>query len=213
VPAKSSVTEGLAPAQLDVSRETLARLEQLHTLVARENERQNLVSAASLADFWTRHILDSAQLAALAPCDADRWADLGTGGGFPGLVVPFFHPAEITLIEARRLRAGFLSRAALDLGLSDRVSVRHARVEAVREGPFDVISARAFAPLDRLLRVARHLSTEKTVWVLPKGRTAKTELEAARASWQGGFRIEPSVTDPEAGIIVATGVRPRSRSR
>ena len=104
------------------------------------------------------------------------------------------------------MRADFLRRAAEALG----VAGRHPpvpRSSASRRAPFDVISARAFAPLPRLLDLGTGLSTTNSVWILPKGRNAQTELEALDASWQGDFRLEPSVTDPEARIIVATGVR------
>jgi 16S rRNA (guanine527-N7)-methyltransferase len=199
--------------QLDVPRETIARLENFAALLRTENERQNLVSKASLEHIWHRHILDSAQLVRFAPPGAGSWLDLGTGAGFPGLLVPLFHPAKVTLVESRRLRADFLHAAASILGISDRVEILCARLETVMTRPFDAISARAFAPLPRLLDVAERFSTAETIWILPKGRNAKSELEAARTSWQGDFRLEPSLTDAEAQIVVATRVRRKPRGR
>jgi 16S rRNA (guanine527-N7)-methyltransferase len=193
--------------QPGVSRETMARLGQLVHLVAEENDTQNLIAASSLDHIWARHIVDSAQLLAHSPPSAQSWVDLGTGAGFPGMVIAILHPGQITLVEQRRLRAEFLTRAVSALDLEDRVRVLQAKVEALPTRSFDVISARAFAPLDRLLVVAEHLSAPHTRWILPKGRKAKSELEAAHASWQGSFHVEPSLTDPEAGIIVAEGVR------
>lgn len=207
------MSEGDARGSLNVPRETLDRIEAFRALLANENRRQNLVSAASMEQFWARHIVDSAQLVRFAPADAVTWLDLGTGAGFPGVLVPLLHPARVTLVEVRRLRVEFLARAADILGVSGQVELRLARAERLEARSFDVISARAFAPLPRLLALAHRFSTDETVWILPKGRNAKTELEAARGSWQGDFRIEPSVTDPEAGIVVATRVRPRSRKR
>ena len=202
-------------ARFDVPRETMERLEAFVSLLKAENERQNLVSKASLESVWERHILDSAQLAHFAPDSARSWLDLGTGAGFPGLIAPLFHPAQMTLVESRRLRAEFLRKAASLLGLADRAEVICAKLEAVPGRPFDVISARAFAPLPKLLDLAERFSTSETVWILPKGRNAKSELEAARSSWQGDFRLEPSLTDAEARIVVASRVirrKPRGRS-
>lgn len=192
--------------ELGVSRETFERLAAFGALLRDENERQNLVSNATLDHFWLRHVMDSAQLLRLAPAGG-AWLDLGAGAGFPGLVVAALRSAPMTLIESRRLRADFLRRAAAVLRADPEII--HAPVERVTARPFAVISARAFAPLPRLLALAHRFSTEKTLWLLPKGRNAKSELEAIRAAWQGDFRLEPSLTDPDAQIVVATGVRPR----
>jgi 16S rRNA (guanine527-N7)-methyltransferase len=203
--------EAAARARLNVPRETLDRLEAFAALLREENERQNLVSRASLEHLWGRHILDSAQLLRFAPQQAGSWLDLGSGAGFPGLIVALLHPARVTLVEARKLRADFLRRSAATLGLD--VEIVAARAETVPARPFDVISARAFAPLDRLLTLGTRFSTEETLWILPKGRNAKSELATSRSSWQGDFRLEPSLTDDEAGIVVARGVRRRRKGR
>jgi 16S rRNA (guanine527-N7)-methyltransferase len=199
--------------RLDVPRETIERLEAFAQLLRTENVRQNLVSKSSIDALWERHILDSAQLIRFAPKDAKSWLDLGTGAGFPGLMVPLFHPAHVVLVESRRLRAEFLRTAASALGVAERVEILCSRLETVAERPFEVISARAFAPLPKLLALAERFSTPDTIWILPKGRNAKTELDAARSSWQGDFRLEPSLTDGDAGIIVASGVQSRKRAR
>jgi 16S rRNA (guanine527-N7)-methyltransferase len=202
-----------AKANLDVPRETLERLEAFADLLRRESEHQNLVSKASLETLWQRHVLDSAQLVRFAPEEAGTWLDLGTGAGFPGLLVPIFHPANVVLVESRRLRAEFLRKGAATLGIADRVEILCSKLEAVPEREFDVISARAFAPLPRLFLLTERFSTSGTVWILPKGRKAKSELDAARSSWQGDFRIEPSLTDADAGIVVASRVRQKPRGR
>ncbi len=199
--------------RLDVPRETIERLDAFAALLRDENGRQNLVSKGSLEALWDRHILDSAQIARFAPKDARRWLDLGTGAGFPGLLIPLFHSASVVLVESRRLRAEFLRTAASILEVTDRVEILNAKLESVPARPFDVISARAFAPLPKLLALAERFSTPGTVWILPKGRNAKSELDAARSSWQGDFRLEPSLTDADAGIIVATRVRAITRGR
>lgn len=196
----------------NVSRETMERLDRFVELLTRENETQNLVSSASLADVWNRHIADSAQLLRFALATGS-WVDLGTGAGFPGLVIGLLRREKTVLVEQRKLRADFLRRAIDLLEIGDRCEVREARVERLVPEPFSVISARAFAPLGKLLQLATPLATSATIWVLPKGRNAQTELEAALASWQGIFRLEPSVTDPEAGIIVAEQVRRRKKGK
>ncbi len=195
----------------DVSRETLARLDRFVHFLADENKQQNLVAETSLGSVWARHIVDSAQLFRLGK-GPSRWLDLGSGAGFPGLVIAALG-ASVTLVEERRLRVDFLARAAALLDVSDRVEIVRGRVETFETAPFATISARAFAPLDRLFGVAAHLAAPETRWVLPKGRNAKSELEAAQASWQGEFRLEPSVTDPEAMIVVAERVRRKSKGK
>jgi len=202
---------GWIERSFDVPRETMARLDAFAVLLREENERQNLVSRASLDRLWARHIADSAQLLRFAPAPDASWVDLGTGAGFPGLIVAALHQGPVTLIEARRLRAEFLARAAETLDIA--VEIVAGRAERVPPRRFDVISARAFAPLDRLLHLGTGFSTANSVWLLPKGRNAETELEALDPSWQGDFRLEPSVTDPHAQIIVAEGVRRAGRRK
>ena len=198
---------------LDVSRETLERVEAFLALLREENERQNLVSRATLDHVWSRHVVDSAQLIQHAPASACRWLDLGTGAGFPGLIVACLFPGEVTLVESRKLRVDFLARAADLLGVTARTSIVHANIANLQAPPFDVISARAFAPLPKLLTLAERFSTDETRWILPKGRNAKSELEAAESLWQGDFRLEPSITDPDAMIIVGERVRRRVKGR
>jgi 16S rRNA (guanine527-N7)-methyltransferase len=196
--------------ECDVSRETMARLDVFAGLLRDESERQNLVSRGTLDQLWLRHIADSAQLLRFASAGAS-WLDLGTGAGFPGLIAAALHDGPVTLVEERRLRVAFLRRAAEAMEL--RVEIHHGKVERLPPRPFDVISARAFAPLEKLLSLGTAFSTQKSLWLLPKGRNAETELAALDPSWQGDFRLEPSVTDPEAQIIVAEGVRRRAGRR
>lgn len=193
--------------ECDVPRETMARLDAFAALLREENARQNLVSRASLDQLWRRHIADSAQLLAFASPDGS-WIDLGTGAGFPGLIVAVLRAMPVTLVEERKLRVDFLRRATEMLGITTEIVA--ARAERVPPRPFGVISARAFAPLGRLLEIGTRFSTEKTRWILPKGRNAQSELEGIAAKWQGDFRLHDSRTDPDAKIIVATGVRRRA---
>ena len=189
-----------------VSRETVDRLEAYAALLRDESGRQNLVSRSTLETLWERHILDSAQLVRFEPHPGASWADIGSGAGLPGVVIACLVAGPVTLIEPRRLRADFLHRAVESL----RLSVTVVAVKAERAtGKFDVITARAVAALPDLLRISQHLSTRKTVWALPKGRNAQTELAEARRAWQGTFHVEQSITDPDSYIVVARGVKAR----
>lgn len=178
------------------------RLERLAALLTEENQRQNLVSASSLAEVWRRHIVDSAQLLVRVPRETcSPWIDLGTGAGFPGLVIAALRPeCRVVMIESRARRIEWLQRACAALGL-DRAEVLGLPVERVPEMKAAVISARAFAPLPRLLDLAARFSTSDTVWLLPKGRSAPQELDEL-TGWNHLFHVEQSLTDPEAGVIV-----------
>ncbi len=187
-----------------VSRETFERLELYVARLREENQRQNLVSASTLNHVWERHILDSAQLVRFEPHPRSSWVDIGSGAGLPGVIVSCLVEGPVTLVEPRKLRAQFLVNLVAELGLSDTVKCEKAEKVG---GRFDVITARAVARLTQLLRISHHLSTKKTVWALPKGRGAQSELAEARRAWQGAFHVERSVTDPDSCILVATGVR------
>lgn len=183
----------------------ITRIEQLIDLLVEENGVQNLVSAASLGEVWIRHIVDSAQLLLHVPRETSGlpWLDLGTGAGFPGLVIAVLHPdREVVLVESRKRRIDWLERVRIALGL-ERVKVMGERVEKLEFGKASVISARAFAPLDKLLVLSARFSTSDTRWVLPKGRSAQQELDDLR-NWRHTFHVEQSLTDPQAGIIVGT---------
>lgn len=195
----------------DVSRETEERLEAFVAYLLAESDHQNLISASTRDHVWARHIVDSAQLLChlKAPCAAgSTWLDLGSGAGFPGLVAAILAPnTQFILVESRRKRIEFLKSAAEILGISDQVIVEGRRLETLQSFPADYISARAFAPLDRLLDLAARFSTSKTIWLLPKGRNARNELEAVSNAWQGAFHVEQSLTDADSSIIVAQNVK------
>ena len=189
-----------------VSRETFERLERYVDLLKEENRRQNLVSAATLDQVWERHILDSAQLARYEPHAGASWVDVGSGAGLPGIVIACLVQGPVALVEPRRLRADFLHKVCESLGL--RALVVASKAERV-EGRFDVITARAVAALADLLKISAHLSTRKTVWALPKGRSAAAELAEASRTCHFQAREEPSCTDPLSTILVLTGVGAR----
>lgn len=192
-------------ARRDVSRETFDRIAVYVDLLKAEAERQNLIAPSTIATVWERHILDSAQLVRFEPFATARWADIGSGAGLPGLVVALLTEGPITLIEPRRLRAEFLREAITTLGLSHRVTIDCVKAERA-EGSYDVITGRAVAALDRFLAIARHLSKSETVWVLPKGKNAQSELAQAQRNWQCDALVEQSRTDPDSQILVLTRV-------
>jgi 16S rRNA (guanine527-N7)-methyltransferase len=192
----------------DVSRETFEQLERFVTFLLEANQRQNLISPHSIPEIWNRHILDGAQLLGIAEKQG-AWCDIGSGAGLPGLVIAILGGTPMTLVEPRRLRADFLRQTIEFLGLAD-VTVDLRKVERV-QGRFDVITARAVARLDKLFGMAWHLAHSETKWVLPKGELAKSELDEARATWQGSFRLVPSRTHPAAAIVVAEHVERRGK--
>lgn len=188
----------------------LEKLDRLVSLLVEENRRQNLVSAGSLDSVWQRHIADSAQLlghVSRETFELDErdsvWLDLGTGAGFPGLAIACLLPnLPIIMVESRARRVDWLIRATEALDLT-RARVVGQRLELVPDFPATVISARAFAPLDKLLRISARFSTRATQWLLPKGRSARQELQELKG-WNHMFHVEQSLTDADAGVIVGT---------
>lgn len=183
----------------------LARVDRLAGLLVAENRRQNLIAKSSESALWRRHIADSAQLLAHVPRETSPWIDLGTGAGLPGLVIAALLPETLcVLVESRRRRAEWLARAALELGL-DNCRVEGRRLENVDTFAARVISARAFAPMPKLLGLSARFSTRDTVWLLPKGRSAGQEVAELPAQVARMFHVEQSVTEPGAGIVVGKG--------
>lgn len=197
-------TFGFMTLELNVSRETQDRLGVFQDLVLRWNRRINLVSRTDAAVLWTRHIVDSAQLWRLRPPGARRWADIGSGAGFPGLVVAVMaagegFPLRMTLVESDHRKAAFLAEAARALGVD--VQTRPERIEALSPLEADVLSARALAPLDRLLGFAQKHRAPEGIALFPKGAAVHKEIETASRRWRFEHRIHGSVTDPDAAIV------------
>ncbi|OYX20016.1 MAG: 16S rRNA (guanine(527)-N(7))-methyltransferase RsmG [Rhodobacterales bacterium 32-66-9] len=192
-------------ADMSVSRETFAALQKLEHLVRRWTEAVSLVSKASLSDLWARHIVDSAQLFTFCPQEARRWLDIGSGGGFPGIVVAVLAREKlpglrVTLVESDLRKATFLRQAAQALGLD--VAVRSSRIESLAPETADVVSARALAALPELLGYAQRHLKESGVALFPKGARFAEELAEARKSWTFDVDIQPSLSEPEAAILV-----------
>ena len=193
-----------------VSRETFAQMKRYGALLSAASEEHNLIAASTLDDLWERHIVDSAQLVRFEPNHGASWIDIGSGAGLPGIVVALLTEGPMTLVEPRRLRADFLRQAIEELALGPRVGLVHGKADKA-SGKFDVITARAVAPIDRLLGITFHLSHRGTVWLLPKGKSGKSDLADATRTWQGAFRTEASLTDPQAAIVIASGVHAKGR--
>jgi 16S rRNA (guanine527-N7)-methyltransferase len=198
--------EGFA-TQAGVSRETLARLEAYVGLLQDWNTRHNLVSAKSLEDVWRRHVLDSAQLAPLVPQNAKTIADLGSGAGFPGLVLAELLRGRVavTLFESTRKKCDFLAAAAEAMQL--KVTIRNERIEAGGRERFDVVTARALAPLGKLFGYAQQLSGKQTVCLFLKGQSLGAELTEAHKSWRMKALQHPSATDPSGVILEVRELR------
>jgi 16S rRNA (guanine527-N7)-methyltransferase len=194
-------------AQHDVSRETMERLQAYAQELSRWNARINLVSPSTLPDLWQRHILDSAQIFALAPKQMTSWTDLGTGGGLPGIVIAILaretNPdLQVTCIESDKRKSVFLSTISRQLDLKTRVVT--ARIEKTDATSAQVLSARALAPLDTLLGYARHHLAPNGIALFPKGAQAQDEIAQAAMNWRFDIEAIPSKTDPQ-GVILRLG--------
>jgi 16S rRNA (guanine527-N7)-methyltransferase len=190
---------------VDVSRETIENLERFTDLAIKWTPRINLIAKSSISIIWDRHIVDSVQIYRFAPVAFDNWVDLGSGGGFPGIVMAIIANEKqpnchFTLIESDQRKAAFLRTAARELELA--VTVISERIEAVSPMNADVVSARALTALSSLLPLAsRHLKPAG-ICLLHKGRQAQQEIAEAKKTWRFVLEDQPSITDPEARILI-----------
>lgn len=189
-------------AATGVSRETRERLEAYAEALRRWQKAINLVGPKTLPDLWRRHMLDSAQLRPLVPDDTQCLVDLGSGAGFPGLVLAIMGVQGVHLIESDARKAAFLREAARITGAA--VTVHAARSEAVPGVAADVVTARAFAPLDRLLAAAARLWTPNTLGLFLKGQDIDAELTEAAKCWRFTTERLPSRSDP-SGVVLRVG--------
>lgn len=192
-----------------VSRETWDRLKRLEGLLKKWTTTINLVSPSTLNTIWTRHFADSAQIFDLAPTGGRTWVDLGSGGGFPGLVVAILAADErpelsVTLVESDQRKAAFLMTAARTLGL--RTTVIADRIEAVAPLGAEVLSARALAPLDVLLAYAERHLRPTGVAIFPKGATVDNEIARALEHWRFSYQKERSRTDAGGVVLIIGGI-------
>jgi 16S rRNA (guanine527-N7)-methyltransferase len=184
-----------------------AALRVFADLLRRWNKTVNLVSPSDLEQLWPRHIEDSLQLATIAAPLPARAADLGSGAGFPGLVLSIAFGIEFELIEQDQRKAAFLREAIMATGAPAHV---HAmRIEDARLTPAPLVTARALAPLGELIRLARPLLTDDGFCLFPKGRTAEQEITDAERDWSMRIERLPGRTDPSGTVLRVSDPRPR----
>ncbi len=195
--------------QMNVSRETISRLERFEEILLKWNPRINLVSKASLENLWHRHIVDSVQVFTSVKDPGDSWVDIGSGGGFPGIVVAimaaeYFPKTKVTLIESDQRKSAFLRTAARECGVP--VTVLSQRIEQATPQNAHILSARALAELDTLLEFSEQHLAKDGLAVFPKGANWKKEVDKAAERWS--FDVEPitSLTETEAVILKIKGV-------
>jgi 16S rRNA (guanine527-N7)-methyltransferase len=199
---------------LGVSHETLGGLDRLVEELSVWQTKINLIGPAELDQIWTRHVVDSAQLFGLTQ-RAERWLDLGSGGGFPGLVVGILlkncGKGQIDLIESNGRKCAFLRQAARVTGA--RARVRQGRIEDLvvdSVNKIDVVTARAVAPLSQLLLWCKDLLRSGAIAIFPKGRDVEAELTQAAKSWKVEVEQRPSLTDRDGRIVIVRSLEPRS---
>jgi len=197
----------------DVSRETMVRFLTFEALLRKWQAKINLVGPATLNEFWGRHAADSLQLAGLAPDGAQTWIDLGSGAGFPGLIIAFSNRFQGTvyLVESDKRKASFLQAALREVPA--RAVVINKRIEDVTShdvGSVDVVSARALAPMPKLLSLSAGFFHGHTVGLFPKGQNWDRELVEAAQKWVLSYDLHQSVTNPDARIIKLTQLSPRA---
>lgn len=198
------------PGGTNVSRETLERLEAFAALVEKWTPKINLIAKSTIDDIWDRHIRDSAQIFQLAPQNFDHWADFGSGGGFPAIVVAALSletkpDAQFTLIESDQRKSVFLRTAIRELGLNATVHAK--RIDAVPNLSADVISARALAPLAQLVEFSHPHLREGGVCLFPKGQSADDEIRDAERYWRFEIIKTPSITEKTAQILSINGLK------
>ena len=200
-----------------VPRETIHRLVRYADLLAHWQKSTNLVAPSTLPLLWSRHFADSAQIRGLAP-EARLWLDLGSGAGFPGLIVAILQAGKpnfrMHLVESNRKKCAFLAEVARETKAP--VDIHAMRIEELAESAQslkpDVVSARALAPAPRLFELASPFFGPGTRGLFLKGREAEAELEAARAAWEFTSRLHPSLTSSSSHIVEVTALRPRQAS-
>jgi 16S rRNA (guanine527-N7)-methyltransferase len=195
---------------LDVSRETFDKLQQLHALLLKWNPVINLVSKSTLSDSWERHVLDSLQVFDQGPESVENWLDLGSGGGFPGLVVAILgteggRNLDVTMIESDQRKCQFLRTVLRETG--SKGTVLNERIELSKPQHADVISARAVADLSTLFGFAERHLADDGICLFPKGITWQKEITKAQESWSFEYEAIRSKIEPNAVILKVGDIR------
>lgn len=194
----------------DVSRETIDRLEHYQSLLLKWTDKINLIAPSTISTSWERHVVDSAQIFQLLSSGSTKLTDIGSGGGLPGIVVAILAKEKMpllqsVLVESDQRKAVFLRTVIRELGLS--VSVKADRIENVTATGADVLTARALAPLPKLLSYAVQLLKPDGIALFQKGRTFEDEISQARDAWDFSTDLYPSHTDQEARILQIKDIR------
>lgn len=195
----------------DVPRGTLDQLRRYASLLCAAQQRINLVGPATVPDLWRRHMLDSAQLSPLLPEPGASILDIGSGAGFPALVLAILGHGPVTMAESVGKKARFLQSVLDALDLGQRAAVYNGRVEAMPPSRFDVITARACANLAQLFDWGAGFAAQSTLWVLPKGENVAVELADAHKDWLFDAELHDSRSDSRGRIVIARHVRRRRR--
>lgn len=190
-----------------VSRETLDRLANYESLLRKWQPRINLVGPSTLAEAWRRHFLDSAQLRPMIPIEARVLVDMGSGAGFPGLVLAILGVPEVHLIESDARKCAFLREVARETGTP--VVIHSRRIEAVSGVRADVVTARALAPLSDLIRKAHAFIGETGIAIFPKGQNVDQELTDATRSWNMAVERNASLSDSSGTVLKISSLSPR----
>ena len=212
-PADLAADRARALALVPVSRETVARLDRFAALLVEWHSRFNLIAASTASCIWTRHIADSLQLVGLAP-KARKWADLGSGAGFPGVPIACAlaeqADAEVHLIESNNKKAAFLREAIQVTGVPAAVHAERVADFSKRfRGELDVVTARALAPLPKLLSIAYPLLKTGAEGIFPKGQDVEAELTQAAKCWSIQASLVPSRTDPKSRVVLIRHAEPK----
>jgi len=198
------ITQDKFAEVFDVSRETMDRLQAYSALLVKWNPKINLVAKSTISNMWHRHFADSAQIWALAPKGAKTWLDIGSGAGFPGLVIAAIAAEKtpdlaVTLVESDRRKSVFLQAAAREMGISVQIITK--RIEDLEPQNADIMSARALSSLSQLLEFADKHRKPHGVNLFPKGARVDSELTESSTCWHMAYETFPSMTDSDAVIL------------
>ncbi len=198
-----SEAHAIAALEKIVSRETMQKFSKIHQELVKWSGQFNLVAPTSLAQYWSRHVLDSAQLFSLVPTSSKTWLDFGSGAGFPGMILAIMlcerEGATMTLVESNGKKTAFLQHCARITGAP--VTVLQQRIEQTKQPPVNVVTARAVADLQQLLIWADPLCGPDTVLLFPKGKNLEQELTLARKQWDIDYQLIDSCTERGAKIV------------
>lgn len=203
-----NVPRGTIAQYVDAPDLLIEKLETYEALLRQWNRKINLVSPSTIENLWTRHFVDSLQINKIVPRGTMSALDIGSGGGFPALVLAAANPSITwTLVESDQRKSVFLRRAAREMSLD--VKVEAQRIESLKEVKFDLITARALAELDQLLNWSHRFAHSTTNFIFPKGKSWQSELTRAQENWQMDIENFPSQTDHEAQILRLSRVERR----